>query len=110
MACATSWTRACVALKEEENMNDRSDTERMLVNVQTTISRRTLLKGMGTAGLMILAAACAPAATTAPSATTAPAAAATPGTAPTAAVTIKRGGTMNWGEVQDPISFDPHNR
>ena len=23
---------------------------------------------------------------------------------------IRRGGTLNWGEVNDPISFDPHNR
>jgi peptide/nickel transport system substrate-binding protein len=26
------------------------------------------------------------------------------------AVVVKRGGTLNWAEVNDPISFDPHNR
>ena len=78
------------------------------------ISRRTLLKGMGAAGLMMLAAACgAPATPAAPAATSAPAGAAT--TAPAAAATsapaaIKKGGTFNWGEPADPISFDPHNR
>ncbi len=84
------------------------------------ITRRELLKGMGSLGLLGLAAACAPAATTAPAATSAPAVATSapavvattaPAVAPTAVVSaIKKGGTLNWGEVADPISFDPHNR
>jgi len=40
--------------------------------------------------------------------TSAPAAAAAPTT--TAAATVKRGGTLNWAEIADPISFDPHTR
>jgi peptide/nickel transport system substrate-binding protein len=77
------------------------------------ISRRTLLKGMGAAGLMMLAAACGATATPAPpAATTAPAGAVTtaPAAATSAPATIKKGGTFNWGEPADPLSFDPHNR
>ncbi|MBV9325301.1 MAG: ABC transporter substrate-binding protein [Chloroflexi bacterium] len=54
--------------------------------------------------------------TTAPAAASAPATAATApqsaaATAPTtAAAAIKRGGTLNWAEIADPISFDPHTR
>ena len=36
---------------------------------------------------------------------TAPAAAPT-----TAAAVVKRGGTLTWAEIADPISFDPHTR
>ena len=93
-------------ISEGEKMN------RNTTRSDNRITRRELLKGMGTLGLMGLAAACAPSATapaTAPAATNAPPAAAT--NAPTAApAVIKRGGTLNWGEVADPISFDPHNR
>ncbi len=82
------------------------------------ITRRELLKGMGTLGWLGLAAACAPSAPapTTATATAAPPAAATATRAPaaatptTAAAVIKRGGTLSWGEVDDPISFDPHNR
>src|SRR5690242_14201462 len=39
------------------------------------------------------------------------AAAPTTNTAPTtAAANVKRGGTLNWAEIADPISFDPHTR
>lgn len=82
------------------------------------MTRRELLKRMGTLSLMGLAAACAPAtpaATTVPAAAgtaVAPAPAATRAAEPaaTAVPTIKRGGTLNWGSDSDPISFDPHNR
>jgi peptide/nickel transport system substrate-binding protein len=62
----------------------------------------------------------APAPTTAAPAAAAPTTAAAkptvalaPTTAPaatTAAATVKRGGTLNWAEIADPISFDPHTR
>src|SRR5579864_7202217 len=42
----------------------------------------------------------------APSAPTSAAAAPTT----TAAANVKRGGTLNWAEIADPISFDPHTR
>jgi peptide/nickel transport system substrate-binding protein len=58
--------------------------------------------------------AAAAAATQAPAAkpTTAVAAPATATSAAsnTAAANVKRGGTLNWAEIADPISFDPHNR
>ena len=56
------------------------------------LTRRQLLKAAGAAGLMSLTGMRTVSALAAP------------------AVTIKRGGTLNWAEVNDPISFDPHNR
>src|SRR5438552_4032813 len=87
-------------------MSELFDSERFYRNGQPSVSRRTLLKGLGATTLMLLAAACAPAAPSAPP----PAATSAPAVAPTAVPTIKKGGTFNWGEVQDPISFDPHTR
>jgi len=63
----------------------------------------------------------APAATSAPAAAPKPTAASVPTvasiapTAPaaaptTAAAVVKRGGTLTWAEIADPISFDPHTR
>lgn len=82
---------------------------------------RTMFMGFIALGIFGAAAACAPvaapapapAATSAPAAATAAPAAAT--SAPAAATTapssaIKRGGILNLGEVNDPVSFDPHNR
>src|SRR5579859_1443281 len=46
--------------------------------------------------------------------TTAPAPAAPTSAAAAAATTapaaVKKGGTLNWAEIADPISFDPHTR
>lgn len=56
------------------------------------LTRRELLKVAGAAGLTSLAGLWPVPATAAP------------------AATIRRGGTLNWAEVNDPISFDPHNR
>ena len=109
---------------EEATVSDRGDPisdaqQRGKATVSdhgNPISRRDLLKGMGTLGLITAAAACSPTAL-APSTAPAGAAAGTgappaaPAAAPgAAAATIKRGGTLNLGEVADPVSFDPHNR
>jgi len=56
------------------------------------LTRRELLKAAGAASVAGLVGAWPTSAIAAPS------------------VIIKRGGTMNWGEVSDPISFDPHTR
>jgi peptide/nickel transport system substrate-binding protein len=96
--------------------------------------------GAGVTGLVALAACQSPAPaappppaakpTTGPAATSAPAGAAAATSAPaapkptvasiaptsaaaaptTAAATIKRGGSLTWAEIADPISFDPHTR
>jgi peptide/nickel transport system substrate-binding protein len=53
----------------------------------------------------------APAAAAKPTEAAKPTIAPAPAAAPTtAAVAIKRGGALNWGEPADPIGFDPHNR
>lgn len=101
--------------------DDQPDRDTLSNTLRRPLTRRELLKAASSAALMSLAAACSPQAaapTTAPAAkapaaapTTAPAAAPTTAAAVKApAVTIKRGGTFNWAEVDDPISFDPHNR
>ncbi len=72
-------------------MDENGDQRQRSKQTERGLTRRELLKVAGAAGLMTLAGVRIPVVA-----------------AP--AVIIKRGGTLNWGEVDDPISFDPHNR
>ncbi len=73
-------------------MDDGTDRNALARTSGHGLTRRELLKAAGMVGVAGLAGAWPARAMAAP------------------VVIIKRGGTLNWGEVSDPISFDPHTR